>query len=157
MTSSQLCTFSVEDMIFGVRVVQVQEVLRCQPMTRVPLAHARVSGLINLRGQIVTAVDLRACLGLPPLQSADPPMNVVVRTNDTCVSLLVDAIGDVIDVELSCFEAPPSTISQRLHQVIDAVCKLPGQLLLVLAPERAIHGGQVLGDLRAAHLPSAVG
>lgn len=134
----QLCTFRVDDMLFGLDVTRVQEVIRFQELTEVPLAPAIVRGLINLRGQIVMAVDLRARLGLPPQPDGDQPMNVVVRGSEGSVSLLVDSIGDVIDVEADTFEVPPSTMVTRHRQVVDAVCKLPDQLLLVLDPERAL-------------------
>lgn len=138
MASTQLCTFTVDDLFFGVEVTQVQEVLRFQPMTRVPLAHEMIQGLINLRGQIVTAVDLRSCLGLPPRPEGELPMNVVIRGVEGAISLLVDTIGDVIEVEQEAFEPPPSTMKAAQREMIEAVCKLPRQLLLVLAPERAL-------------------
>jgi purine-binding chemotaxis protein CheW len=136
--STQLCTFTVDDLLFGVEVTKVQEVLLQQPMTRVPLARDMIRGLINLRGQIVTAIDLRACLGFGPRSDGELPMNVVIRGGEGSVSLLVDTIGDVIEVPASAFEPPPSTMKPAQRHIIDAICKLPGQLLLVLAPERAV-------------------
>jgi len=136
--TTQLCTFTVDDLLFGVEVTKVQEVLRHQPMTRVPLARDMIRGLINLRGQIVTAVDLRACLGFPARDDGELPMNVVIRGVEGSVSLLVDTIGDVIEVPASSFEPPPTTMKAAHRHIIDAICKLPGQLLLVLAPERAV-------------------
>ena len=94
---SQLCTFFVGDYHFGVDVLQVQEVLRFHEMTAVPLAPPVVRGLINLRGQIVTALDLRHRLGLQPAAPHVEHANVIVRTHDGAVSLLVDEVGDVID------------------------------------------------------------
>jgi purine-binding chemotaxis protein CheW len=132
--STQLCTFNVDRLFFGVEVTTVQEVLRAQPMTRVPLARAMVRGLINLRGQIVTAIDMRAYLGFPERVDGEPPMNVVIRGSESSVSLLVDSIGDVIEVPASAFEAPPSTMKAEQRRLIAAVCKLPEQLLLVLSP-----------------------
>jgi purine-binding chemotaxis protein CheW len=137
---TQLCTFTVDDLLFGVEVTQVQEVIRFQNMTRVPLAPGVVHGLINLRGQIVTAVDLRTALGLGPRGDGELPMNVVIRGAEGSVSLLVDSIGDVIEVSEDSFESPPSTMNPAQRDVIDAVCKLPGRLLLVLDPERAMTG-----------------
>jgi len=137
-TTSQLCTFTVDDLFFGVEVTKVQEVLRFQPMTRVPLAPGMISGLINLRGQIVTAVDLRACLGLAPRGDGEPPMNVVIRGSESSVSLLVDTIGDVIEVSSDSFEPPPSTMRAAHRHMIASICKLPRQLLLVLIPERVL-------------------
>jgi purine-binding chemotaxis protein CheW len=138
MKGMQLCTFTVDDLMFGLEVTQVQEVILFQNMTRVPLASRAICGLINLRGQIVTAVDLRICLGMPPRPADDLPMNVVIRGVEGSVSLLVDSIGDVIEVSADVFEAPPATMKPAQRDVIDAVCKLPGRLLLILDPERAI-------------------
>jgi purine-binding chemotaxis protein CheW len=134
----QLCTFTVDDLLFGIDVTRVQEVLRFQEMTNVPLAPRMVHGLINLRGQIVMAIDLRERLGLAPRAQGELPMNVVIRGTEAPVSLLVDHIGDVIDVAEDTFEPPPSTMLARHRQVIDVICKLPGQLLLVLDPERVL-------------------
>jgi purine-binding chemotaxis protein CheW len=134
----QFCTFTVDDLCFGVDVTRVQEVLRFQEMTCVPLAPKVVRGLINLRGQIVMAIDLRERLGLPARPEGDLPMNVVIQGTEAPVSLLVDRIGDVIDVDEGSFETPPSTMLARHRQVIEAVCKLPNQLLLVLDPELAL-------------------
>ena len=92
--TEHLCTFKLGDFLFGIEVAWVQEVLLKQPTTRLPLANNVVSGLINLRGQIVTAIDLRCRLGIPPLEDGRDAMNVVVRTNDTSFSLVVDEIGE---------------------------------------------------------------
>src|SRR5208337_5246018 len=92
-TSGQFSTFFVADLFFGVDVLRVQEVLRFQQMTHVPKALEVIEGLINLRGQIVTAIDMRKRLGLPPRAGDKSPMNMVVRTADGAVSLLVDEIG----------------------------------------------------------------
>lgn len=138
MSKMQLCTFAVDDLTFGIDVTRVQEVLRFQEMTQVPLAPRMVHGLINLRGQIVMAIDLRERLGLSPRQEGELPMNVVIRGTEAPVSLLVDRIGDVIDVSEENFESPPSTMLARHRQVVEAICKLPNQLLLVLDPELAL-------------------
>src|SRR3954447_7509100 len=100
-TSGQFSTFFVTDLFFGVDVLNVQEVLRFQPMTPVPQAPGVIEGLINLRGQIVTAVDMRRRLQLPPRDEEKSPMNIVVRTTDGAVSLLVDEIGDVLDMDVA--------------------------------------------------------
>ena len=93
----QVCTFSLDHLFLGIEVLQVQEVIRAQALTRVPLAHRAVRGLINLRGQIVTAIDLRERLGLPAQPDGRESMNVVLRTDEGAVSLLVDEIGDVLE------------------------------------------------------------
>lgn len=137
-TVQQFCTFFLDDLFFGVEVLKVQEVLRYQEMTSVPLAPIEVSGLINLRGQIVTAIELRQRLGLPPRDSERPPMNVIIRADDGAVSLLVDEIGDVVEVEQSIFERPPETISGRARELILGVYKLDDRLLLILDTAKAI-------------------
>src|SRR5215471_16664583 len=106
----QFATFFVADLFFGIDVLCVQEVLRYQQMTRVPQAPEVIEGLINLRGQIVTAVDMRRRLGLPPRVGGQTPTNLVVRNEDGAVSLLVDEIGDVLNVTMDTFEPPPTTM-----------------------------------------------
>src|SRR5215470_7934543 len=106
-SSQQLCTFLLQDHLFGVPVEHVQEVIRYQQMTRVPLMPPVIGGLINLRGQIVMAVDLRRRLGIEDRAAEKLPMNVVVRTEDGAVSFLVDEIGDVLKVDAESIERPP--------------------------------------------------
>ncbi|MBK6421145.1 MAG: chemotaxis protein CheW [Gemmatimonadetes bacterium] len=134
----QFCTFQLDRLFFGIEVLQVQEVIRSQQMTRVPLAGRAVRGLINLRGQIVTAIDLRERLGLAPVAADRQPMNVVVRTDEGAVSLLVDEIGDVLETEESAYEEPPETLPPAAREMIRGVYKLPGRLLLVLDTEKAL-------------------
>jgi len=135
-TTRQLCTFLLDDLLFGIEVMNVQEVIRYQEMTAVPLATAVVRGLINLRGQIVTAIDMRARLGLPDRESGERPMNVVVRTADGVVSLLVDEIGDVVEVDERSFERAPETMAAVLRDLVPGVYKLDAALLLLLDAER---------------------
>ena len=140
--STQFATFSIGDLFFGIDVLNVQEVLRHQQMTRVPLAPGVIRGLINLRGQIVTAVDMRGRLGLPALRTAGASMNMVVRTQEGAVSLLVDEIGDVLSVDEATFEPPPDNLSPVARNLIRGIYKLKDRLLLVLDTERAVDGGQ---------------
>jgi len=135
--TSQFCTFYLEKLLFGVELKNVQEVIRSLDVTQVPLAPQVVSGLINLRGQIVTAVDLRRRLELQPRPAEVAPMNVVVRSNDGAVSLLVDEIGDVVEVEESTFERPPETLRGAVRTMITGVHKLNGRLLLILDTDKA--------------------
>jgi purine-binding chemotaxis protein CheW len=136
--TQQFCTFYLEGQFFGVPVQQVQEVIRYQEMTRVPLVPNVIRGLINLRGQIVTAVDLRRRLGLGERPEGQLPMNVVVRTDEGVVSLLVDEIGDVLEVEDESFEPAPETLREEERNLVRGVHKLKGQLLLILNSERAL-------------------
>jgi|SRR5580658_216938 purine-binding chemotaxis protein CheW len=137
--SSQYCTFYLDKLLFGVELKGVQEVIRSLEVTRVPLAPAAVSGLINLRGQVVTAVDLRRQLQLEPRPPGLPAMNVVVRSDDGAVSLLVDEIGDVVEVEEISFEPPPGTLRSSVRSMVQGVHKLNGRLLHVLDIENACH------------------
>lgn len=143
-TRQQLCTFFLDDLYFGVEVQKVQEVIRYQEMTRVPLAQPVVRGLINLRGQIVTAIDMRRRLGLPALSADQLPMNVVIRTDDGPVSLLVDEIGDVLEVDHDSYDSPPETLRGATRDLIKGAYKLNGRLLLTLDSDRAVSvtGGQ---------------
>jgi purine-binding chemotaxis protein CheW len=141
--TSQFCTFYLDKLLFGVELRGVQEVIRSLEMTKVPLAPRVVSGLINLRGQIVTAVDLRRRLELQPAPAGTHAMNVVVRSEDGAVSLLVDEIGDVVEVEESSFEAPPETLRGSVRSVILGVHKLKDRLMHVLDIEKACQMAEV--------------
>src|SRR5438067_362517 len=125
----QFCTLFVDDLLFGVEVEKVQEILRHTEMTRVPLAPPEVRGLINLRGQIVTAIDLRRRLELPDRSPEDQPINIIVQTDDGAVSLLVDEIGEVLAVEEKTFEGPPETLKGTARELIRGAYKLPDRLL----------------------------
>ena len=138
MTTRQFCTFEIDDHLLGVEVESVQEVIRHQEMTPVPLARPEISGLINLRGQIVTAMDLRRRLGFQDRTDDRLPPNVVIRAADGPVSLLVDEIGDVLDVDDDSFERPPDTVSEAARALIAGTYKLDGRLLLVLDTERVV-------------------
>jgi purine-binding chemotaxis protein CheW len=154
--TQQFATFYLDRLLFGVEVKQVQEVIRFQEMTRVPLAPAVIRGLINLRGQIVTAVDLRRRLGLSELEPSRLPMNVVVRTVDGAVSLLVDEIGDVVEVSADAFECPPETVTGATRDLIRGVYKMSDGLLRVLDTQRAVQvGGDAADASRAVALDAA--
>jgi len=137
MAEQQFCTFYLDGLFFGIEVEKVQEVIRHQAMTCVPLAPKLIGGLINLRGQIVTAIDLRLRLGLPERKADQLPMNVVARSEDGAVSLLVDEIGDVVEVQEDQFEDVPETLRQG-RELIRGVYKLPNRLLLVLNTTQAV-------------------
>lgn len=134
----QYCTFYLDRFYFGLDVLKVQEIIRSQPMTRVPLAPSVVRGLINLRGQIVTAIDLRRRLELPDRPDDQMPVNVVVQTDDGAVSLLVDEIGDVLEVPETLFERPPENLTGIARELIRGAYKLEDCLLLILDIERAV-------------------
>jgi purine-binding chemotaxis protein CheW len=138
MSTSQFTTFTVGPMMFGVEIGVVQEMLGPQPITPVPLAPHAATGLINLRGQVVTAIDLRSRLGLVDRPAGEQPANVVVRVGASLVSLLVDAIGDVVDVTPDQFEEAPRTVAAAWAELIHGAYKLDTGLLLSLDVERAV-------------------
>jgi purine-binding chemotaxis protein CheW len=119
----------------------VQEVIRYQEMTSVPLAAHGAAGLINLRGEVVTAIDMRTRLGLPPRPQGEMPMNVVVRVDDEPVSLLVDTIGDVAQGSADQFEEPPETMTGPGRALVLGAYKLENRLLLALDVARAVDVG----------------
>ena len=131
-TQTTFCTFSLGTLQLGVEVQRVQEVIRHQRMTRVPGAGDSVAGLMNLRGQIVTAIDLRQRLGLTPEAGQSAAMSVVLRTPDGPVSLLVDQIGDVALVDIAMFEPSPETLQGIARNMLQGAYKLENELLLIL-------------------------
>lgn len=135
--TQQFCTFLLKDAFFGIPVEQVQEVIQSQEMTTVPLVPEVIRGLINLRGQIVMAVDLRRQLQIGERPKEMPPVNVVVRSQESPVSLLVDSIGDVVEVNETSFEAPPPTLEPSMRTFIVGVHKLEQGLMHVLNTQKA--------------------
>ncbi|MGD1093042.1 MAG: chemotaxis protein CheW [Bryobacteraceae bacterium] len=135
----RFATFSVANMFCGIDVGQVQEVLKHQDMTPVPLAPGVIQGLINLRGQIVTAIDLRRRFRLPEGTGGREAMNMVLRCDGGAVSLLVDSIGDVLEVDGAEHEPPPSTMDPFHRELVEAVFKLDGKLLLALDTAKVLN------------------
>jgi purine-binding chemotaxis protein CheW len=129
-------TFRVGELFLGIDVRRVQELIRQQDMSPVPLAPQAIKGLINLRGQIVIALDPRRSLGLQPALGAEPRVNIVVKSGDAIISLLVDEICDVVDIPaMSCVEVPDNMpLEQR--QLMQCVVRLEHELMLVLDSEK---------------------
>lgn len=128
----QFCTFYLDNYCFGINVLEVQEVFRYQKITSMPLAPKVITGMINLRGQIITAVNLRLRLGMEPRPEDQVPMNIVIRTNGTVMDLLVDRIGDVMEISEDLFEQPPDTVQRAMRELVIGVYKLKNRLLMVL-------------------------
>jgi purine-binding chemotaxis protein CheW len=137
--TDQYCTFLLDGHLFGIPVASVQEVLKEQEVTPVPLAPREVAGLINLRGQIVTTLDLRTRLGITARPAGSASVSVVVRAADgTPVSLVVDRIGDVIEARDEALEAPPDTVPVEARELVAGIYKLEDRLMLLLNTERAV-------------------
>jgi len=146
----QFCTFYLDKLMFGIELQKVQEVLRYLELTEIPLAPDVVNGLMNLRGQIITAIDLRRRLELPNRPDDVLPMNVVVRSADGAISFLVDEIGDVVEVDEDSFERPPETLQGKVREVILGIHKLDKQLMHVLDTEKACETESALGTVAAS-------
>ncbi len=146
MAEQQICTFFLKGVYFGIDVQHVQEVIRPQAMTRVPLASPEICGLINLRGQIITVIDLQRRLEMSEPQTrtttklADEPQgfNIIVCADDEVVSLLVDDVGDVLEFPHDKFQPPPATLKGRMRQMLAGAYPLPNGFLLILDTEKIL-------------------
>jgi purine-binding chemotaxis protein CheW len=136
--STRMVTFTLDGHLYGVDVEAVQEVLRGQTRTRIPLSPVTLAGLINLRGQVLSAIDLRALLNLPTRPDDAEPMLVVIRVAGEPVALMVDSIGSVVDVDADQFEPPPDTLTGVSRDLLLGAYKLEDQLLLALDVDRAV-------------------
>lgn len=132
-------TFYLAGHYLCVDVQKVQEVLFDQPMTQVPLSRKDIAGLINLRGQIVTAIDLRTMLGFPQAEDKSSQMNIVVTTQSGALSLIVDQVADVMEISPTLYEPTPPTLDRRLKEVTLGVFKTANQLLAILNVEKIVN------------------
>lgn len=126
-------TMSIGEQMFGIPVLNVQDVLGSQQITRVPLAPPEVAGSLNLRGRIVTAIDVRLRLGMAKKDDGKPPMSVVVEHDGELYSLLVDAVGEVLSLNMKDYQRNPPTLNARLREFSDGIYRLNGSLLVVLS------------------------
>ena len=126
-------TMSIGSQMFGIPVLKVQDVLGPQQITRVPLAPPEVAGSLNLRGRIVTAIDVRLRLGMPKREDGKRPMSVVVEHEGELYSLLVDSVGEVLSLNMKDYQRNPPTLNARLREFSDGIYRLNGALLLVLS------------------------
>jgi purine-binding chemotaxis protein CheW len=134
-----LCTFDVDSLFIGIQINRIQEILRPQPVTPVPLTSSVILGLMSLRGQIVPVINLAERLGVQLQTGSAEAFNVLIRTSDGPVSLLVDRVGDVVEVPSEAFEPAPDTLRSSLQSLIRGAYKLEKRLLLALDAEAAIH------------------
>ena len=138
LASGGFVTMTVADQLFGIPVLQVQDVLGPQRLTRIPLAPLEVAGSLNLRGHIVTAIDVRTRLGLPPRPADMKGMSVVVDLNGELYSLVIDQVGEVLSLGKETFEANPPTLDPRWREVSRGIYRLKGQLLVVIDVARLL-------------------
>lgn len=129
---AQMCTFRVSEFLLGLEVRHIREIATHRELTRVPLAPERVAGLLNLRGEVITVVDLRRRLGLEEQRSGVAPVHVIISHPDGPVSMMVDGVDDIVEVSDDNFEPPPTTISADAREGLRGVYKLDAELLLAL-------------------------
>jgi purine-binding chemotaxis protein CheW len=131
-------TVTVAGQLFGIPVLTVQDVLGSQKITRIPLAPGEVAGALNLRGRIVTAIDVRRRLRLPDREGEDSGMAVVVDRGSELYSLVIDSVGEVLSLPESAFDRNPTTLDPLWREVSAGVYRLKGQLLVVLDVARLL-------------------
>ncbi|MBN8543762.1 MAG: chemotaxis protein CheW [Alphaproteobacteria bacterium] len=136
----EFVTLRLDQQLFGISVMAVQDVLRKQPISPVPLAPHIVAGSLNLRGRIVTAIDLRKRLSMDDYPNRDTMMKVVVEYQHELFAFMVDAVGDVLTLEMSDCEKPPSNMNESWRSVAAGVFKLQDELLVVLDVGSVIDG-----------------
>jgi purine-binding chemotaxis protein CheW len=139
MSTQDFVTIRLAGQLLGIPVLTVHDVLKPQNITRVPLAPSSVAGVLNLRGRIVTAVDLRSRLGLPPRGANEQAgMSVVVEYRGEPYSLLIDSVGEVLSLDDTAFERNPVTLDPRWREVSDGIYRLDGELMVVLDVKRLL-------------------
>lgn len=141
----QCCTFWVNGFLFGLDVLQVREIVEFQKSTPVPLTSENIDGLINLRGEIVTSIDLRKRFPMGESKAESRSMNIVVMTQDEAISLVVDEVGDVIDVEPEKFEPTPDTLRPEVKELVAGVYKMDSRLMLILDVDTAVTLSEQVG------------
>jgi purine-binding chemotaxis protein CheW len=136
--SSTFVTMTVRGQLCGIPVLSVRDIIVTQAMTRVPLAPREIAGSLNLRGRIVTAVDLRRRLGLPERDASEPGMSVVVDQQGELYSLVVDTVREVLELKEAQFEANPPTLAAGWRDYSAGIYRLKSELLVVLNVERVL-------------------
>jgi len=137
--SQDFVTMTIAEQLFGIPVLQVQDVLGHQRITRIPLAPPEVAGSLNLRGRIVTAIDVRLRLGLPGRPKNKPEMSIVVDLRGELYSLIVDSVGEVLSLSNEDFERNPATLDLRWREVSTGIYRLNNQLMVVLDVSRLLN------------------
>ncbi|MBL6928613.1 MAG: chemotaxis protein CheW [Rhodospirillales bacterium] len=136
--TQEYVTLTVAGQWFGIPVLDVQDVLGPRPVAHIPLADKVVAGSINLRGRIVTVIDMRKRLGLPPRDDDDPGMNIVVEQGGNLYSLRIDAVGEVLEADESNYDRNPATIDPMWRDFSNGIYRLENQLLIILDVEKLL-------------------
>lgn len=130
--SQDFVSFKIGGQLFGIPVVKVQDVLSSQRTTPVPLAPPEIAGSLNLRGRVVTMIDMRLRLGLSPRDSSETEMSIVVEHGQDLYSLMVDSVGEVLALNSRRHERNPPTLDPNLREYADGIYRLDDTLLVVL-------------------------
>jgi purine-binding chemotaxis protein CheW len=138
---AEYVTMLIGEQLFGLPISRVQDVFMPDRLTRVPLASAEIAGVLNLRGRIVTAIDMRRRLGLPPRTDPRPPMAVGIECGGESYGLLIDSVGEVLKLAGDTRETNPVNLDQRLAQISAGVHRLEGELLVILDVDRVLDIG----------------
>ncbi|MEX1147434.1 MAG: chemotaxis protein CheW [Sphingomonadales bacterium] len=138
---SDYVTISLNNQLLGIPVLSVHDVLSAQKITPVPRAPAAIAGVLNLRGRIVTAIDLRTRLHLPPRADGERSMSVVVEHRGESYSLLIDAVGEVLSLPVGQMERNPVTLDTCWQDVSAGIYRLDGELLVILDVGRLLDFG----------------
>ena len=144
---TEYVTTMIGGQLFGLPISRVQDVFMPERLTRVPLASNDVAGVLNLRGRIVTAIDMRARLGLPKDETGRPPMAVGVELRGESYGLLIDSIGEVMKLPDEGREVNPVNLDPRMTEMSAGVHRLDGQLMVVLDVERVL---EIVSNKKAA-------
>jgi purine-binding chemotaxis protein CheW len=135
---TEYVTVLLDGQLFGLPIARVQDVFMPDRLTRVPLAPPEIAGVLNLRGRIVTAVDLRVRLGMGPRSDGRPPMAVGIELKGESYGLLIDAVGEVMKLANGTREVNPVNLDPRLARVSAGVHRLEGQLMVILDVDRVL-------------------
>jgi purine-binding chemotaxis protein CheW len=138
--TNELLTVYLDDQIFGIPILQVQDVLGTQNMTRIPLAPPEIAGSLNLRGRIVTGIWVRERLGLSPMGEGHKSMSIVVEHEHELYSLIFDRVGEVMNLPITDYEGNPSTLEPKFREVADGIYRLADKLLVVLDVPKMLNG-----------------
>jgi purine-binding chemotaxis protein CheW len=138
---TEYVTVMIGDQLFGLPISRVQDVFMPDRLTRVPLASPEIAGVLNLRGRIVTAIDMRRRLGLPPRSDGRPPMAVGIELKGESYGVLIDTVGEVLKLADGTREPNPVNLDQHLARVSAGVHRLEGQLLVILDVDRVLEMG----------------
>jgi purine-binding chemotaxis protein CheW len=136
--STDFVTVMLGEQMFGLPIGRVQDVFVPERLTRIPLAPAEVAGILNLRGRIVTAIEMRTRLDLPPRPEGQPVMAIGIEFKGESYGLLVDAVGEVMKIASRDCEPKPANLDARLARVAASVVRLEGQLMVILDVDRVL-------------------